>query len=166
MVKQEDLEKIKAIANEFFEKMGFEAEIAAQVRQDGVLALDAQTPEPQLLIGREGETLAEIQHLLRAVLRKTLKPEQPEPLWLDLDVNDYKKKKQAYLRETAKKIADQVASSKEERELPPMPPYERRVVHTELAQRQDVISESRGEGQDRRVVIKPAGGRNNTTETF
>jgi len=38
----------------------------------------------------------------------------------------------------------------------PMSPYERRIVHMELAKNESVKTESIGDGEDRRVVIKPA----------
>ena len=60
-----------------------------------------------------------------------------------------------YLKDMAKNLADQVSLTKEEKILPPMSAYERRIIHAELAQRTDVITESQGDGFDRHVVIKP-----------
>jgi len=73
-----------------------------------------------------------------------------------LDINDYKKKKNEYLRELARSVADEVSLSKKEKILGPMPPYERRVIHMELAGRSDVVSESIGEGPERRVGVRPS----------
>jgi len=75
--------------------------------------------------------------------------------YLDLDINEYKKKKIEYLKSLAKDLADEVVFTKEEKVLFPMPAYERRIIHTELSQRADIITESRGEGYDRHVIIKP-----------
>jgi len=55
----------------------------------------------------------------------------------------------------AKEIADEVALTKKEKILPPMPAYERRIIHLELAQRPDVTTQSIGQEPERRVVIKP-----------
>ena len=59
------------------------------------------------------------------------------------------------MRETANSVADEVALTKKEKELAPMPAYERRVIHLELADRKDVTTESIGEEPKRRVVIRP-----------
>lgn len=158
MIRQEVVDKLKKEIEEFFDKMGFETTIELSQAQDQVLSVDVRAQEPQILIGERGETLSEIQHLMRMVLRKTLRQAQSkeeEPFYLDLDVNDYKKKKTEYLKEVAKDAAEEVLLTKKEKELPPMSSYERRIVHMALAERQDVVSESAGEGQDRRVVVKP-----------
>jgi len=103
------------------------------------------------LIGQQGQTLFEIQRLLRTILSRKLK----KIFYLNLDINDYKKKKIEYLKDMAKDVADQVAMTKEEKALSPMSAYERRVIHAELAQRTDVATESRGDSFDRHIVIKP-----------
>jgi len=72
-----------------------------------------------------------------------------------LDINGYKSKKVEYLKSLAKEAADQVVLNKEEKSLPPMSAYERRVVHAELAQREDVLTESQGSDLDRHIVVKP-----------
>jgi spoIIIJ-associated protein len=73
---------------------------------------------------------------------------------LAFDINDYQKNKAQYLKELARTTADEVALFKKDKELPAMTPGERRIVHVELAGRQDVVSESIGEGTERRVVVK------------
>ena len=70
-------------------------------------------------------------------------------------MNHYKEKKIKYLRELARSIANEVSLSKKEMALEPMPAYERRVIHMELAGRSDVTTESIGEEPERKVVIKP-----------
>ena len=75
--------------------------------------------------------------------------------YIDLDINDYKKKKKDYLKELACSIANEVALSKKQKELPPMSAYERRIIHLELAERQDVSTESIGQEPERKVIITP-----------
>ena len=76
------------------------------------------------------------------------------PFYIDLDINDYKKKKIEYLKETARAVADEVALTKKEKYLPSMPPYERRIIHMELASRSDVTTESIGQEPERKIVIR------------
>ena len=116
-----------------------------------VINLDIKLDEPQILIGQGGQTLFEVQRLLRTVFNKRF----GKIFYLNLDINDYKRKKIEYLKDIAKSLADQVALTKEEKELPPMSAYERRVIHAELSQRTDVITESKGDAFDRHIVIKP-----------
>mgnify|MGYP001580558358 CR=1 FL=1 len=153
MLSQDNLETIKKIVKEFLEKMTFEVEVEASVKEGQTIIVNVEAEEPQILIGERGETLMEIQHLLKLILRKELKSQ--EPFYIDLDINDYKKKKNDYLKETAKNAAEEVLMTKKEKELPPMSSYERRIVHMELSQRSDVVSESVGEEPDRRIVVKP-----------
>ena len=143
---------IKKIIEDFFKKMTFGVEIGTPELKEDTVFVNVKTDEPRILIGQNGQTLAEIQHLLKAILKRKLKKEQ---FYIDLDINDYKKKKIEYLKETAKLLADEVALTKEEKTLDPMPAYERRIIHLELAKREDVVTESVGEEPERRLVIKP-----------
>lgn len=142
---------VEQVAKEFFQKLGVQEDIRVRQSEDGqTLLIDLTLQEPQLLIGEKGQTLFEIQHLLRALLRRKIE----EPLRLVFDINDYQKNKEQYVRELARAAADEVALFKKDKELPAMTPGERRIVHLELADREDVVSESVGEGPERRVVIK------------
>ncbi len=149
---QQNLETIKKTVEEFFKKATFDVEIEVLAEKDQTVPIDLKTEEPQILIGEGGQTLAEIQHLLKAILRRKIS----EPFYIDLDINNYKRKKVEYLKELAKTAADEVSLTKKEKTLAPMPAYERRVIHLELAERTDVTSESIGQEPDRRVVIKPS----------
>ncbi len=154
MIDQNDIKKIKDATGEFFEKMTMAVSIGSVNLEKGsqdVVNLDIKSDEPQILIGQGGQTLFEIQRLLRTVLNKKLQ----KIFYFNLDINDYKKKKIEYLKDLAKDLADQVALTKEEKTLSPMPSYERRIIHAELAQRTDVATESQGDGPDRHIVIKP-----------
>jgi len=148
---QQNLETIKKTVEEFFQKITFEVEIDLLPEKEETVPINLKMDEPQILIGEGGQTLNEIQHLLKAILRKKIS----EPFYINLDINDYKKKKTEYLRELARSLADEVSLTKKEKTLAAMPAYERRLIHLELSSRSDVVSESMGEGLDRRVVIKP-----------
>ena len=149
----QEFEKLKTAAEDFFKQTGLVLEVEVKNQADSTILVDVKADEPQFLIGERGQTLSEIQRLLRAVLRR--KAGDPAPFYVDVDVNDYKKKKTEYLKEVAQTAADEVAITKREKELPSMSSYERRVVHTELASRPDIATESIGEEPERRVKIKP-----------
>jgi spoIIIJ-associated protein len=156
MLEQSDLNKIKEIAQDFFSKTTFmvsgaEINLSATKEESMVVDLNIKLEEPQILIGQGGQTLLEVQRLLRMLLNKKL----GKIFYLNLDINDYKKQKVEYLKEIAKDLADQVALTRQEKILSPMSSYERRIIHSELSSRADIVTESRGEGQERCVVIKP-----------
>jgi len=151
MLSQIDFEEVKETTKEFFEKTTFEVEIDFLPPKDLTLSIDLKTENPQILIGENGQTLVEIQHLLKSILKRKIK----ENFYIDLDINGYKKKKIEYLKELAKSAAEEVIFTKKEKILSAMPAYERRVIHLELASRTDITSESVGEEPERRIVIRP-----------
>jgi spoIIIJ-associated protein len=154
MINQEEIENIKDIIKEFFLKAGFIVEVEGScISRDNedVLEMEVKTSEAQNLIGKQGLVLADIQLLLRKVIKKKTDKE----FYLSLDIDGYKKNKESYLRNVAESVADEVSRTKREKELPYTSSFDRRVVHMELADRKDVITESIGEGEERRIVIKP-----------
>lgn len=131
--------------------MTFEVELEMGQMEENSLPMDLKAEDPQILIGEQGKTLIELQRILSRIIRKKL----GEQIFIDLDVNQYKKKKIEYLKEMAQSMADQVSLQKEEKVLSPMSPFERRIIHLTLSEREDVETESTGEEPERRVVIKP-----------
>ncbi|MDD5098402.1 MAG: hypothetical protein PHD31_01635 [Candidatus Pacebacteria bacterium] len=154
MINQEELETIKQIIIEFFERISYVVEPEIQLTNkegEDVLDVNIKTTEAQNLIGKQGLVLADIQLLLRKVIKKKIDKE----FFLSLDVDGYKKNKEDYLRDIAENIADEVSRTGREKELPFTSSFDRRVVHMELARRTDVYTESQGEGEERKVIVKP-----------
>ena len=152
MISKEGLEKIRKITKEFFQKTTFDVSLDFSTQEENTLLIEVKTEDPQILIGERGQTLADIQHLLKIILRKKTE----ESFYINVDINDYKKKKAEYLKELANSVADDVVLTKEEKALSPMRAFERRIVHMELAERSGVITESIGERDERKVVVKPS----------
>lgn len=151
MLEESEKNKIRETALEFFEKMTVLISKIEVVSSSDTTDLEVKMEEPQILIGQGGQTLFEIQRVLRMIINRKLQ----KIFYLNLDINDYKKKKTEYLKDLAKDLADQVALTKEEKVLAPMSSYERRIVHAELSKRQDVLTESQGQEPERCIVIKP-----------
>ena len=147
----ETKEQIKQTVDNFFVAAGLNGRIAALEEVDGGILIKIESQEAGYLIGRDGETLRAIQQLLRGIVsRKTA-----EAVRLTLDVNDYQSEKVKALVLAAQNLAQEVARSGAGRSLPPMNAYERRAVHTALAEIAGVKTESEGEGENRRIAIKP-----------
>jgi spoIIIJ-associated protein len=154
MINQEELEIIKEIIKDFFLKASFAVDVDGKSinrDEEEVLEMEISTSEAQSLIGKQGLVLADIQLLLRKVIKKKTEKE----FYLSLDIDGYKKNKESYLRDVAQSVADEVARTRQIKELPYSSSFDRRIVHMELADRKDVTTESIGEGEERRIVIKP-----------
>jgi spoIIIJ-associated protein len=147
-------QQVETIAREFLDKISLvAAQVEVQEPGQGQFRLAIQTDEPRLYIGEGGSNLSDIQHLFRLVARRKLN--LATPLFIDVDINNYKDAKIQYLKQTARQAADDVMITKITKSLRPMNSYERRVVHSELSLRGDVATESQGEGPDRHIMIKP-----------
>ncbi|MBI2355999.1 MAG: KH domain-containing protein [Candidatus Doudnabacteria bacterium] len=144
-----DIEIAKDTLIELLFKMGFAAEVFER-RQENQTILNIKTADAQLLIGKQGANLEALQYITYLLLkRKGL-----EALPFALDVDDYKEKREIYIKEIARKAAHQARASGRSVGLPPMSGYERKIVHNYLSLFSDLISESTGEGPSRRVIIK------------
>lgn len=157
MNSQEKEALLKKITAEVLQKMtfeNFEISIASKSDAEGEnFVINIETPESNLLIGQYGVTLAALQHVLRLLVRR----QTEERFRFLADVNHYLQAKTDSLAELAIESAKQVIRDKKPVVLRPMSAYERRLVHLELAGNENVKTESIGEGEDRKVVIRPVG---------
>ena len=144
---------VEAIAKELFFLINLEGDIKVEEKEEGGLIINVTCGDPQLYIGEKGQTLSEILFIVKSLARKKLE----ESVYIALDINDYWKNKEHYTRELARTTADEVSLFKAPKELPPMSAVERRIVHMELQERNDVETESAGDGETRRVVIRVKG---------
>ena len=102
------------------------------------------------LIGYHGENLQALQMLLSGI-----KAKGEGGIRLYIDVDGYKANRNQAIIELANKTADQAVKIERNIHLDPMSAYDRRIVHTTLQDRDDVTTESTGEGEKRHVVVKP-----------
>ena len=102
------------------------------------------------LIGKEGKTLNSIQ----TILRQSLKNQGNFNIKVNIDISNYKAKKERNITYDVKKICKEVLKTKVDAKLDPMNSYERRIVHNVVGGFKDLISESEGEQPNRYVVIK------------
>ena len=132
--------------------MGVEGQVLAYVEEEGIrLCVDTLTMG--VLIGHRGETLDAMQYLTSLAVNRNRKEEGYTRVTLDTE--GYREKREETLARLARKIAGQVKASGRPRELEPMNPYERRVLHASLQNNPYVVTHSEGEEPNRRVVISP-----------
>ncbi|HLB51926.1 hypothetical protein A3F07_02145 [candidate division WWE3 bacterium RIFCSPHIGHO2_12_FULL_38_15] len=144
-------EIIKNKLNAICKYIGVAPEISIKPEDNNLYMVDISGNDLSFIIGYRGESLDALQNLVNQMIFKQLN----EWVQVVIDINGYKNQKQGKIEQIAKRFIDKVRFLGHEVDLPPMEAYERRFVHMLLSQYDDVESESRGEGRNRRVVIKP-----------
>src|SRR5918999_1530830 len=137
---------------EFVEKvaraMGLELSAESEELSDG-LRVNLVGEDGNILIRRQGEALAALQHLVAAVYRN----DAPEKRRLVVDCMGFRKGKDAELGQMAKFLAEKARTTGLAQEIGPLNPYERRIVHLAVAEVEKVSSESIGDAFEKTVII-------------
>lgn len=115
------------------------------------LVLDVRGPGVDVLVGRRGKTMAALQRITRLIVGR----EVGGRVHLVIDVDGFKARREKSLHRLAQRMAEQALRTDRRVVLEPMPPHERRVIHMALRDHPDVITESIGEGDRRKVTIIP-----------
>lgn len=158
MNKKEDSQKIENEVIKFLEQLLTEMDVEAKVvhestdEENGKIKIKIDTENSNLLIGYHGETLDAMQHLLNIYIYRHF----GEGYSVLLDVSDYRKKREEKVIEIAESACTKAKFLNKAIVLYPMNSYERKIVHEKVAEIGGVVSESEGEGENRRVVISPA----------
>lgn len=114
-----------------------------------------QCDNGDILIGKDGETLESLQHVLRLAIAKHYK----QAAKILIDINGYREKRKKALTIMAKRLADRVKRTGRRQKTDPLNPYERRIIHTLFKHNKNVSTKSEGEGHVKKVVISPSGNR-------
>lgn len=146
----EEQQIITDTTQELLTMLGVTAGVTIAQESDELIEIVLETEEGGMLIGYHGETLDAFQTLLPLLFAKKL----GRFIRVSLEVGDYRKNRTEYLISLAHSTKDKVLSEGREFVLSDLKPWERRIVHTELADDSDVLSESVGEGKERVLVIK------------
>ena len=149
-MEQEQAQKIADLIQELIAKMGIESRLEIEDSSSGKI-FNISSPDSNLLIGQHGANLHSLQSLAHSIAFKKF----GVPDRFSLDVDDYRRKREWFLRETAKRALEQVKRTHRAVMLEPMPAYERRVVHAYLSEDFSVDTESVGNEPNRRIVIRP-----------
>jgi spoIIIJ-associated protein len=137
--------------------LGFNAVVEVAAGETSRLNVVAQGDDRDALgalIGRKGERLSALQHLVNLMLSK----EMGSWTRVLVDVEDYRGRRERQLRELADRAATRVMETGKMLQLEPMPALERRWIHLTLRDHEGVATQSIGEEPNRRVVLVPRGG--------
>ena len=139
----------KEILEKILTSLGFEATVDEQKSDDGIL-LDVKTEEAGRVIGRQGQTLADLQYITNRLLfqQDTAAPKAM------VDVGGYRAQAREALIKKAKDAADKVRRWGDAVELEPMNSYDRRIVHQALKDDPDVETQSvEVDGSEKKALL-------------
>jgi spoIIIJ-associated protein len=163
MMGPEERSEVVGVAREALEgllvRLGVEASVILEAEpslEQGaevpeVITINVTGDDLGILIGRRGQTLAALQHVVRLIVAHQMKARVP----IVIDVEGYKQRRYEALQALAQRMAEQVKERRKQFALEPMPAYERRIIHMALAEDPDVTTESTGVGEVRKVIIMP-----------
>lgn len=151
------LETVKSTVEKLMQAAGFPVEVtvgpASEDDAENIICSVRTEADSNLLIGQHGVNLQAFQHLIRLIVRRQVE----DKIKFILDINDYRQEKNQSVLDMAREAAEEATREGRAVMLRPMSPYERRLIHMELSQNDRVTTESVGEGETRKVVIKPQG---------
>ena len=144
----------KEILEQVMSLLGYKVTVtieAGETSRLSVIGDDSEKESLGALIGRKGERLSALQHLVNLMLSKRM------GAWTRVlvDVEEYRGRRERQLHEIADRAAARVVETGRMLQLDPMTPLERRWIHLALRGNDQVTTQSIGEEPDRRVVILP-----------
>jgi len=142
-------EKAREVLETLLTMMGVTASVEEEEGATVPIAFNIEGDDLGILIGRRGQTLACLQYLVRLIVAYQVKTWVP----IIIDVEGYKQRRYETLQALAWRMAEQVKAKGVSFTLEPMPAYERRIIHMVLADHPDVITQSTGVDEARRVII-------------
>lgn len=142
--------KSELLLNSIFESAGFEVTASASESELGCVLM-IEGPDSGLLLNQGGELLDALQQILNQAYGRTL----PKGQRIVCDADNYRAARESELRAMADHAARQVRATAAAFVFGPMDPSERRVIHLTLAEEEDLVTESIGEGNSRRLRVAP-----------
>ena len=140
---------IKETISEIIRKMSAEGNLEVRRREENI-TITIFSDNNAILIGKNGKNMSALQLIIRQMVNAKLS----KPLSIIIDVGNYKEKRARNIEYLAKKLAREAYKTKTEITMDSMNSYERRIVHSILADDKYVYTESIGEEPNRKVVIK------------
>jgi spoIIIJ-associated protein len=139
----------KATLEKALELLGFSATVEEHKLEDGLL-LDVKTEDSGRLIGRQGQTLSDLQYITNRMLFQ----QDPAAPKVTVDVGGYRTQARDALVKKAKEAAEKVRRWGDVVELEPMNAFDRRVVHQALKDDPDIETHSvEVDGTDKKAIL-------------
>ena len=139
----------KAILEELLQKLGFEVTVEEHQLEEGLL-LDVKTDDSGRLIGRQGQTLFDLQYIVNRMLFQ----QDPNTPKVTVDVGGYRFQAREALVKKAKDAAEKVRRWGDVVELEPLNAFDRRIIHNALKDDPGVETHSvEVEGTDKKAIL-------------
>lgn len=139
----------KLTLEKLLELLGFPATVEEHTLDDGLL-LDVKTEDSGRLIGRQGQTLSDLQYITNRLL---FQQDQTAPKVM-VDVGNYRSQAREALVKKAKDAADKVRRWGDVVELEPLSAFERRIIHHALKDDPDIETQSvEVDGTDKKAML-------------
>lgn len=155
---QREAEVAEDIVKSLIDRMQIDATVTVEIGEKD--DRDLRVPQVSIdgddlsaLIGHRGDVLNRLQFLVRSMTSQRLQDKST----LVIDIDNFRETRIQTLVDVAKKTADKAVNFRRPLALEPMPPHERRIIHMTLRDDDRVTTESKGEGDRRRVRVIPKG---------
>lgn len=158
----QQIEKGKQWLEQVLTLMGLETSVSTQTNplygsktDESWLVIEGESlsvDQKNLLLGNRGEGIESIQYLMNSLINLKVAADEQEAFTIELD--GYRLNRQAQLIELAQSLVEKVRSEGTEVEIEDLSSAERKQIHTLLEGNADIITESRGQEPDRRLVIR------------
>lgn len=140
-------------AEEIIKKMldlaGFPAKVSSETSARGIM-LNVSCDDSAILIGRQGQTMQSLEYILKLILSK----QESRGVRVALNVDGYLERKNEKIVQKARELEERVKMKGEPVEIK-LPSSERKIIHLTLQDSEFVETVSEGEGDDRKLVIRP-----------
>lgn len=143
-------ENAKNFIGDVLSAMGIDVTVSAVLEGD-VIKVNLEGDNMGIVIGKRGDTLDSLQYLTSLVVNKNV----DDRIRISIDTENYREKRSEALIALSDRLAAKVARTGKKFTLEPMNPYERRIIHSNLQDNEDVTTFSVGQEPYRKVVISP-----------
>ena len=153
MPEEEAPAALQKLTAELMARAGFPCRVDVRPGEYHAVKILTDESSAALLIGRNGATIDAIEHLVERMASQAVGAH----VHMNLDVNNYRRRREERLVQRAQEIAARVLRSGEQESLESLPARERRVVHLEVAKVPGVQTFTVMNSEGKHVVVAPAG---------
>ncbi len=142
---------VKELVEKIISLMGLELEVYVEEREADFF-VNVTGTDSALFIGKHGDSIEQFQTIVNNIYNKGKSREEMKRI--TVDSNSYIEKREEVLKNLAKRTANKVIRDHKDFKFESMNSYERRIIHSALADHDKVITESYGNEPNRYVVVK------------
>ncbi len=148
----QSLDQVRLVTDELIKRCGFVGRVSVSPSEEDdhlqarcILDMDSV----EAMVGRRNSAISSVQHLVDRMVSKSIGEHVP----INMDINNYRQRQDGRLMTVARDAMSRVTAGGDDDHLPPMNGRERRVVHMEVAEVDELETYTLGSGMDRHVVI-------------